>query len=163
MVVMGRLVGVHGVRGWLKVESYTQPRANIFRYSPWYLEDADSWRETAVSDGRPQGKGLVVKLEGIDDRDAAAAMIGTDVAVRREQLPALDGEDYYWSDLIGLSVVTTRGENLGVVHNLMETGANDVLIVRGDRERLVPYVRGRVVTAIDLDAGRIEVDWDADF
>ena len=82
MVVMGRLVGVHGVRGWLKVESYTQPRDNIFRYSPWYLADAECWREAAVTDGRPRGKGLVVKLEGIDDRDAAAAMIGTDVAVR---------------------------------------------------------------------------------
>ncbi len=163
MVVMGRLVGVHGVRGWLKVESYTQPRDNIFQYSPWYLADAERWHEVAVTDGRPRGKGLVVKLEGIDDRDAAAAMIGTDVAVRREQLPNLGSEEFYWSDLIGLEVVTTQGDALGVVHNLMETGANDVLVVRGDRERLVPWVRGRIVRAIDLDAGRIEVHWDADF
>ena len=156
-------MGVYGVRGWLKIESYTQPRDNIFGYTPWWLETSDGWRETEVVAGRPQGKGLVVQLNGVEDRDQAAALMDTNIAIERGQLPELPKREYYWADLKGLEVVTQDGVSLGRVENLLETGANDVLIVRGERERLVPYIPEQVVTRIDLQAGRIEVDWDADF
>lgn len=163
MIVIGRFVGVYGIRGWLKLESYAEPREKIFDYSPWWLQSGGNWREVSVAEGRPHGKGLVARLDGIEDRDQAAALTGVDIALKREQLPALPEQEYYWSDLIGLRVVTTDGTGLGEVSNLIETGANDVLIVRGERERLVPYIRDRVVTRIDLEGGVIEVDWDADF
>lgn len=162
-VIVGRLAGVYGVKGWLRLASYTQPADNVFDYTPWWLLTRDGPTRTEPVEGRAHGKGFVVKLEGIDDRDAAAALVGIDVAAARDALPALAEGEYYWSDLIGLEVETVDGVALGRVERLFETGANDVLVVRGDRERLIPYLRDRVVRRIDPDAGRIVVDWDADF
>ena len=113
--------------------------------------------------GREQGKTLIARLPGLGDRDTARSLIDTEIAVYRDQLPEAANGEYYWSDLVGLSVVTVQGEELGTVERLIETGANDVLVVTGDRERLVPFVVGRYVKSVDLGAGRIEVDWDPDF
>jgi 16S rRNA processing protein RimM len=116
-----------------------------------------------VRDGRPHGKGVVALLASCADREQAQALAGTEVAVRREQLPALAEGEYYWTDLIGLEVVCRDGRSLGRVTGLVETGANDVLVVQGDRERLLPFVPGPVVLAVDLVAGQVRVDWDPDF
>ncbi|MFK8015575.1 MAG: ribosome maturation factor RimM [Gammaproteobacteria bacterium] len=159
-VIVGRLAGVYGVRGWLRVQSYTQPLDNILRYSPWSI---DGETAVAVTQGKAHGKGLVVHLDGVDDRDVAAKLIGREISVDREQLPTLSEGDYYWSDLIGLTVVNLEGDALGTVTRMLETGAHDVMVIDGDRERLVPYARERVVHNVDLEAGRILVDWDAAF
>lgn len=163
-VSLGRISGCHGVRGWVKVVSYTEPRTNIFEYQPWLLCRGADRRETAVVEGREHGRTLIARLVGVDDRDAARELIGLEIAVHRAQLPEPAEGEFYWTDLIGLTVATTKGQVLGVVDRLMETGANDVLVVKGDdRERLVPFIRDQIVRIIDLDAGTMEVDWDPEF
>jgi len=163
VIVLGEVVGAHGVRGEIKVYSATRPRENIFDYSPWRLESSGEFRHRALIRGRRQGKGLVAQLEGIDDREAALSLRGSRIGVLRSQLPALDDEEYYWADLQGMQVITRQGVDLGIVTGLMETGANDVMVVRGDRERLIPYVPDRYVVSVDAAAGVLEVDWDPEF
>jgi 16S rRNA processing protein RimM len=163
-IVVGRISGLYGVRGWVKVFSHTKPRENILSYSTWYLKRNGEWLATGLEDGRSQGKGVVAKLKGCDDRDAAAALMDTTVAIRREQLPQAQSDEYYWTDLQGLRVINLEGVELGTVNHLLETGANDVLVVKqGKEERLIPFVQGQFVTRIDLDAGEMTVDWDPDF
>jgi len=161
MVVLGRVAGVHGLHGWVKVFSDTEPRENILTYSPWYLGTPAQPRE--VLGGRLQGKGLVARLAGCSDRDRAAGLVGMEIAVRRDQLPPATADEFYWTDLEGLRVETESGETLGLVHHLFSTGANDVLVVRGSRERLVPFLWGTVVEDVDFEQGLIRVRWDPDF
>lgn len=164
-VLIGRIVGLHGVQGWLKIESWAEPRVRIFDYQPWLIGKAPGM-ETKVSGatGRPQGKGMVAQLPGVDDREQAAALVGNDIYVAREQLPAAAEGEYYWVDLEGLEVVTTEGVALGRVSHLFATGANDVVVVRnGERERLIPFIQGSYVRSVDLSAGRMVVDWDPEF
>jgi 16S rRNA processing protein RimM len=116
-----------------------------------------------MAEGHQQGKGVVARLAECDNRDQAYALMGSEIAVRRDQLPATAPGEYYWSELQGLDVVNTDGESLGTVDHLLETGANDVLVVKGDRERLIPFVMDEVVIAVDREQGRIRVDWDKDF
>ncbi len=162
LVALGRISGLHGVQGWVKVHSDTRPRENILGYSPWYLLRKGGWEARRVLGGRPQGKTLVAQLEGCTDRDQARELMGATIAVRRSQLDG-DGDDYYWTDLEGLQVVTTGGVALGVVDHLMETGSNDVLVVRGERERLIPWLPDQVIREVSLEEGRILVEWDPDF
>jgi 16S rRNA processing protein RimM len=164
-VLVGRIVGLYGVQGWLKIESWTEPRTQIFKYQPWLLEKAPGEvTEVAGITGRPQGKGLICQLPGVDGRDAAAALVGQDIHVARELLPPPGRDEYYWVDLEGLEVVTTEGVPLGRVSHLFATGANDVVVVRdGTRERLVPFVQGTYVRSVDLSGGRMVVDWDPEF
>ncbi|MHB8454468.1 MAG: ribosome maturation factor RimM [Acidiferrobacterales bacterium] len=162
LVIMGRISGLFGVRGWLKVKSHTRQRADILDYRCWLLRLKEGWKEFSLTEGRIHGPGLVVQLEGIADRDAAATLVGADIAVHESRLPAPDSGQYYWAQLEGLEVVNSQGVGLGTVRNLFETGANDVMVVVGERERLVPFVRG-VVRRVDLAAGTVLVDWDADF
>lgn len=163
VLIVGHINGLYGVRGWLRIFSYTDPREKIIRYTPWLIGTEGRWRNVEVEDGRAQGKGVVVKLTGCDNRDAAALLIGQDVAIRRDQLEKLDSGEYYWADLEGLRVVTGSGIELGIVDHLFATGANDVVVVRGERERLLPFVQGEVIRNIDLQRGVMEVDWDPDF
>lgn len=163
VLIVGRIQGVFGVRGWVKVYSYTRPRDNIIGYSPWLIGREGHWRSLQVEDGRAQGKGVVVKLKGCDGRDDAVSLISLDIAIRRDQLERLGSGEFYWADLEGLRVVTVSGIELGVVDHLFETGANDVVVVRGDRERLLPFIRDEVIRRIDLRQGVMEVDWDPDF
>lgn len=162
-IVVGRISGLYGVRGWVKVYSHTQPRDNILNYSPWYLRQQGGWKALKLVDGKPHGKGIVARLEGYDDRDLSATLIQQDVAILREQLPAAAEDEYYWSDLIGLEVITLDGVSLGKVEHLLETGSNDVLVVQGERERLIPYVPEQVIHQVDLAAQQISVDWDPEF
>ncbi len=164
LVLLGRIVGVHGVRGELRLESYTEPRARIFAYQPWRVRSAAGERLIEGCRGRVHGKGLVAVLPGVDDRDAAAALVGTEIWVARSALPDPQPGEYYWSDLEGLEVVTIAGESLGTVSHLIATGANDVLVVKdATRERLIPFLVGQFVTEVDLVDGRVTVDWDAQF
>ncbi len=162
-MILGRVTGLYGVRGWVKVHSHTNPPHNILQYSRWHLQIGDEWQAVNVLDGRRHGKGLIALLEGWQDRDAGRSLLGVQIAVERSQLPALPPEEHYWADLIGLRVVNAAEVELGRVDSLMETGSNDVLVVRNHRERLIPYVPGDVVLEVDLTAGVIRVDWDADF
>ncbi|MBE0509636.1 MAG: ribosome maturation factor RimM [Chromatiales bacterium] len=164
LIVLGRITGLYGVRGWVKVFSHTQPRENILGYPLWLIGDAGQWRSIALEDGRVHGKGVVAKLKGCDDRDAAAALMGQSIAIRREQLPPAPEGEYYWADLLGLAVSNLEGVSLGVVEQLLETGANDVLVVVQDElERLIPFVQGQFVKEIDLANRRLIVDWDPEF
>jgi 16S rRNA processing protein RimM len=163
-VTLGRISGAHGVKGWVKVYSETSPRENILAYSPWDLVRAGSRQRIEVAAGRPQGKILVARLEGCDDRDAAEALVGCEIRVPRSRLPDdLAPGEYYWADLVGLRVETLEGVELGRIARLFETGANDVIVVAGERERLLPYVWQQVVREVDLAAGVMRVDWDPDF
>ncbi len=162
-IVMGRIAGPYGIRGWVHVVSFTTPPENLLEYRPWYLGRDRRWQDSGIVEARRHGKGLVAKLPGCDDRDAAAALKGTQIGVHREQLPGPGEGEYYWHDLVGLRVQTTQGMELGTVDHLIDTGANDVLVVRGERERLIPFIRGQVVLSIDLAAGEMRVDWDPEF
>lgn len=164
-VLVGRIVGLYGVQGWLKIESWTEPRTRIFDYQPWLLTAAPGTEvEVSGIKGRPQGKGLICFVPGTDDRDKAAALVGQDIFIARELLPPPDKDEYYWVDLEGLEVVTTEGVSLGRVSHLFATGANDVVVVRdGERERLIPFVQGTYVRSVDLSGGRMVVDWDPEF
>lgn len=160
-VALGYISAVHGIKGWVKVYSWTRPMESILKYQPWLL--GEEKRPVRIVDGRKQGKGLVALLPGFEDREQAIALVGQQVFVEREQLPPTGEGEYYWSDLEGLDVHTTNGQVLGQVERLMETGANDVLVIRGEREHLVPFVQGQYVKRVDLEGGLIEVDWDPDF
>ncbi|MGR9087103.1 MAG: ribosome maturation factor RimM [Gammaproteobacteria bacterium] len=160
---VGKISGVFGVRGWLRVFSYTAPPENILNYSPWIVKKGDAVRTVRLLDGKLHGRAIVVQLEGVADRDQAEALMGSSVCILKEQLPKTREGEYYWNDLIGLKVETCQGLDLGLVDGLMETGANDVLIVKGERERAIPFLQGRTIRAIDLDRGVIQVDWDPDF
>jgi 16S rRNA processing protein RimM len=163
-IAVGRISGIYGVKGWVKVYSHTRPRENILRYSTWQLQQGDGWQARALENGRRHGKAIIAKLDGCDDRDAAAALMGTTIAISREQLPEPAPGEYYWADLQGLEVVNQDGIELGRVSHLLETGANDVLVVKqGETERLIPFVTEQFVTDIDLEAGRMRVDWDPEF
>jgi 16S rRNA processing protein RimM len=159
-VILGRISGVYGVKGWVKVHSFTEPRENIVGFDHWILEHGARPERVELEAGRSQGKHIGAKLRGIDDRDAAGRLVGADISVARGALPTCGPGEYYWTDLEGLAVHSVEGEPLGVVDHLIETGAHDVLVLAGDGERLIPFVVPDVVRRVDLDAGVIVVDWD---
>jgi 16S rRNA processing protein RimM len=161
-VAVGRVVGLFGVRGWVKVYSYTRPREAILNYRPWLIESKGAWRTFEIAEGRAQGKGIVAQLRGYDDREMAAELIGSEIAVSIAQLPAAGNNEYYWAEIEGLRVVNLAGQELGRVSHLFETGgANDVMVVQGERERLIPFANS-IVQNVDRNAGVIHVDWDAE-
>jgi 16S rRNA processing protein RimM len=162
-ISVGKVSGVFGVKGWVKVFSFTDPRENILTYSPWLLKKGDQTKTVNVVDGQSQSKTIVAQLSGIDDRDQAAGLMGWDIFISRDQLPTAAKGEYYWSELIGLNVETIDGIQLGVVDSLLETGANDVIIIQGERERVIPFLQGQTIINVDLDAGNIIVDWDPEF
>ena len=162
-VLLGRLVAAHGVQGQLRLQSYTEPPANLLGYRPWIL--VQDGRELVIErpSGRQAGQVLVVGVPGVTGRDGAMAMVGAEVYVERANLPNAAPGEYYWSDLEGLEVVAIDGTSLGRVSHLFATGANDVMVVKGERQRLIPFLPDQVVRGVDLGAGRIEVDWDPEF
>ncbi|MGZ8953028.1 MAG: ribosome maturation factor RimM [Methylobacter sp.] len=162
-VSVGKISGVFGVKGWVKVFSFTDPRGNILTYSPWLLKKGGETKTVNVVDGQLQGKTIVAQLADVNDRDQAASLMGWDIFITQDQLPKAAKGEYYWSDLIGLNVETIDGVQLGVVDSLLETGANDVIIVQGERERVIPFLQGQTIINVDLDAGKIVVDWDPEF
>lgn len=163
-VVIGQIHGLHGVQGAVKLLSFCEPRERLGRYQPWTLVLPDgSHRELRHGKLGMAGKALVCTLDGVTDRDQAALLIGAEIRVARDTLPKLPDGEYYWSDLIGLTVRNLDGVELGRITEMLRTGANDVMQVEGDRIRLLPYVPGQWVKAIDLATGVMTVDWDPDF
>jgi 16S rRNA processing protein RimM len=187
-LVVGQLAGVFGVKGWLKIRSYTQPDSNIFSYSPWWLKTAQGLKKVEVTDYSARPQGFVVQLKGIDDRDVAAQLGKIEIVISADLLPELASDDYYYHQLIGLKIISIFSESgpilpssdavlnedysgvlLGCVSDVLETGANDVLVVKpcqgsvDEQERLIPYVREQYVIDISLEKGEIQVDWDPTF
>ena len=164
MITVGRLHGAFGVRGEVKLESFTDPLRAIGKYLPWTLRDARGVERACESVRvREGGKGLIATIPGIEDKDAADALRGVDVLVPRSALPPPAPGEYYWVDLEGLRVVNVEGADFGVVSHLFSTGANDVLVARGERERMIPFVQPDFIRSVDFDAGVVTVDWDAEF
>lgn len=164
LIAVGKLHGAFGVRGEVKLESHTDPAQAIARYQPWILRDVrgDEHSVTGVR-VRPGAKGLIATLPEVQDRDAAEALRGVEIFVPRSALPPPAPGEYYWVDLEGLRVVNLEGVEFGTVSHLFDTGANLVLVVQGERERMIPFVQPDYVREVDFDAGIIRVDWDADF
>jgi 16S rRNA processing protein RimM len=162
MVVMGRVAAPFGVKGWIKVQPFTQTLDGLLQYPAWWLGREGQWRESRLEGGSVHGRSLLAKLRGCDDREAAARLKGLEIAVPRSALPASEEGEHYWSDLVGLQVLNREGVALGQVAGLLETGASQVLVVQGERERLIPFVEP-VVVAVDVPGGRLTVDWGADF
>ncbi len=163
-IPLGRIVGAFGIRGQIKIESWTDPRDAIFRYQPWILVDpAGVEREYSGARGRESGKHLVAEFPGVTDRDVVEAMRGTEILVPRSALPPPRPGEFYWVDLEGFRVLNVDGTDFGTVSHLFSTGANDVLMVRGERERLVPFVEPDFVQSVDFEARLITVDWDPEF
>jgi len=159
---MGRIGAPFGVRGWVKVQPFTAAVENLMDYPAWWVGTGAEWQEYAVTEAKVHGRAVIARLEGCNDRDTAARFRGKEIAVSRAQLPETGPNEYYWSDLIGLNVVNGAGQDLGRVTHMMETGANDVLVVQGERERLIPFLAD-VITAVDLEGGVLRVNWDADY
>ena len=162
MVVMGRVSAPFGVKGWIKVQPFTAAPANLLSYTVWWLGRDDAWVKYAVSNVQVHGRSVVAQFEGCEDREAAARFRGMQVAIPRDALPQTDANEFYWADLVGLKVVNGAAQHLGHVVRLLETGANDVLVVEGERERLIPFIAD-VVKQVDLGSGVITVDWGADY
>ncbi len=161
-IQVGRVNGLFGTRGWVKVFSHTRPRENLLTYNPWFLRTDGEWQAFQVLEARQHHGGVIARLAGVDDRDQAGVLVRRDVAIKREQLGPASTGDYYWADLVGLRVVNRAGEELGRVSSLMETGAHDVLRIEGKREYLIPFVRDVYVLAVDLIGGEMQVDWHLD-
>lgn len=193
-IVLGSISGVFGIRGWIKVFSETEPRENIVEYKTWWIrparqssgrkartEPTAAWRRIDVLEGRRQSKTVVARLDGIETPEAAQLLIGYEIAVERSQMPPLKKGEFYWTDLIGHTVLDRDGNRLGTVERMFATGANDVVVVRGDADRqsiadesgsdrsttdneiLIPWILGSVIVDVDIEAGQIVVDWDPDY
>jgi 16S rRNA processing protein RimM len=159
---MGRVAAPFGVKGWVRIQVFTEALDSLLDYPTWWVGREGDWHERQVEEADVHGRTLVARLAGCDDREAAAALAGAQVAVTRDALPEPEAGEYYWRDLQGLRVANLQGEELGTVSHLLETGAHDVLVVEGDRERLIPFVDAYVVK-VDLARGELVVDWGADF
>ena len=159
-VIVGQVAGVFGIKGWLKIRSETEPLTNILHYSPWYLKIDQQWQRFELQTGQPHGKGLIVQLKGCLDRNQAEELVRAEIAVESEQLPKLAENEYYWSDLIGLTVQNKQGLTLGTISKMLPTGANDVLVIEGQGPQvLIPYVLDYYVFDIDLEQKTMLVDW----
>ena len=163
-MIIGKIVGVYGIKGWLKILSFTRPKENIIEYGPWLVKQNEEWQEMPLAESKTQGKGLIACFEGITDRDEALSLVGSEIAIKQEQLPATRDGEFYWRHLINMQVVNEQNEILGVVTELLETGANDVLVVEAEKQRyLIPYVQDVYIKDIDIEQGIMQVDWQSDF
>lgn len=165
-IPVGKISGVFGVKGWVKVFSFTEPRENILEYKPLYIRRHGDWLPIDVNGGQLQGKAVVMSLENVIDREQAMALIGSELAIKRSQLVETEDDEFYWADLIGLSVINTEDQLLGQVDHLLETGANDVLVVNAieaDTQYLIPFVLEETVLDVDLENKQIRVDWQTDY
>lgn len=174
LISVGRAAGVFGVKGWIKIQSHTEPHKNILNYTPWWLKTRHGVKSFEVDEVQVRAQDILVHFKGLDDRDVARQLLPAEVAVDKSQFEALEEGEFYWHQLIGLSVVSEfegKPQVLGKVTKMLETGANDVLVVRGesgnkgseDKERLIPYVPDIYIKSVDVEAGEIRVDWDPEF
>ncbi len=162
-ILLARVTGAFGIRGDVKLQSFTDPLAAAFRYQPWLLARNGVEQTLEGVIGRETSKGLVAHFPGVDDRDAAEALGGSEIWVARDRLPPPKPGEFYWVDLEGLKVTNLDGVEFGTVSHLFDTGANDVMVVEGERQRLIPFLYDQFVKDVDFEAGKITVDWDAEF
>mmetsp|Transcript_17752 Transcript_17752/g.26647 ORF Transcript_17752/g.26647 Transcript_17752/m.26647 type:complete len:177 (+) Transcript_17752:246-776(+) len=169
-LVIGKIGAPYGVKGWVKVTSYTHELDGVFAYTPWLLGQEQEGKEYVVDQWRTHNKGLVAKLVGVENRDDAESIKNLDISIKAEMLPELGDNDVYWRELVGMQVVTDKGYDLGTVKDMFETGANDVMLVKaknndafGQKERLLPFLHDQVVLNVDKQAKSITVDWDPGF
>lgn len=168
-VVLAKIGRVHGIKGWLKLNSFTSPPANILTYAELHTEVDNAPRLLHIDDSRQQQKGLIVHFEGFDDPETSSSLTGCEIWVHKLDMPALEAGSFYWHELQGLQVTNLQGQLFGSVQRLMETGANDVLVVAptaescDTRERLIPFLPESVIVEVSLQEQRITVDWDADY
>ena len=163
IINIGKISGVFGIKGWVKIFSFTHPKENIIKYSPWLLKKGTETKSVKPIDGALQNKAIIAQIQGVNNRNDAESLMGWDIFISPDQLPETAEDEYYWSDLIGLNVETIHGVQFGVVESLLETGANDVLIIQGDRERVIPFLQGSIIVDIDLNKKIMIVDWDPEF
>ncbi len=161
-LLIGKINGFFGIKGWVKIFSYTEPKVNILSYQPWWLFEDDSWKSYKILDGREQSKTIVVQLEGVNDRNQSQKFIGRDIYIDKSQLPELTDGQFYWHELTGFHVINLEKVELGKVDYLVDTGANHVLVVKGDKEHWIPYIEPFLVS-IEKDTKKIIVDWDENF
>lgn len=162
IVTLGKIAGTFGVRGWVKVQSFTEPPENIFEYDNWRIRRRGEWTMVTIEDGRVTAKGVLVKLQGIDTPEEARLYAGAEIGVARSEMPALAPGEYYWSDLEGLEARSPNGEVLGRIDHFRRAPGGDIVVVRGEREHWIPFVKDRIVK-IDLEAGHVVFDWAADW
>jgi len=161
-VVAGKIGAAHGIKGWLKIFSYTDPIDNLLDYQPWWIQSAatqDGWQKLKIVHSQVHGQALLVGFADIHDRDAAARLTNKEIYIEQKLLPKLAEGEYYWSQLEGLEVKNLQGFVFGRVTHLMETGANDVMFVKGEKEYCLPYLPGQVIKHIDLAKNEMIVDW----
>ena len=176
--ILGKISGFYGVKGWVKLYSYTDPRDNIVKYSSLNIKlpgqqcSAEQWQTIKLDAGKIHGKGVIANFSGYDTREAAASLIGSELSVQRGDFKPSAQDEYFWADLIGLQVINLEGIELGLVSRLMETSANDVLVVKAfesgaetqsEEEILIPFVQPLYIKGVDLKSGVISVDWHADW
>jgi 16S rRNA processing protein RimM len=162
LVVMGRIAAPFGVKGWVKVQPFTAATKSLTAYATWWLGRDGDWQERQIERAQVQGRVVVAKLEGCEDPETAMLLRGRPVAIPRDAFPQTEANEFYWADLIGLRVVNGAAQDFGEVTEVMETGANEVLVVHGERERLIPFIAD-VIMEVDLDAGVVRVDWGVDY
>jgi 16S rRNA processing protein RimM len=169
-IILGKVGAVNGIKGWLKIHSFTDEQEAILDYFPWSLKLGNKTQSVEITDWRRHNNGLIVKVGHIDDRDEAQALVGSEIITTDSALPELPEGDFYWRDLITMQVVTTQGYDLGIVADMLETGANDVLVVKanrndgfGKKERLIPYLMDQVIKSVSIENKQICVDWDPGF
>ena len=161
-ITVGKFGAAYGIRGWLHLLSFTDPVDNIFNYAEWQVRHCDQWEILHLEQGKAHGKRLIVKIKEINDREAAREYTNDKIFIERDALPELSDDEHYWADLTGATVITQNGITLGIVKELLATGSNDVLVVAGERERLIPYTKD-VIVNIDKTKNEITVDWDPEF
>ncbi|MGL9733951.1 MAG: ribosome maturation factor RimM [Symbiopectobacterium sp.] len=169
-IVMGKIGSTYAIRGWLRVFSSTEETERIFDYQPWHIQSQGSWQIVEIESWKHHNQDLIIKVKGVDDRNAANLLTNAEIVVDSAQFPDLEEGNYYWKDLFGCEVITSAGYQLGKVIDMMETGSNDVLVVKanlkdafGAKERLIPFLTGQVIKFVDLSTKTIEVDWDPSF
>ncbi len=162
-IVIGKIGATHGIHGWLKIHAYTEIKANILSYDPWYISDPQAqWQPLSREDSKVSGDLILAKFPGLDTPEEARLLTGKEIAITRGQLPKLKNNEYYWSDLIGLTVINKTGEVYGKVIYLIETGSNDVLVVKNEsKEQAIPFLMGSVILSVDLIRKEIHVDWES--
>lgn len=163
VIVIGRVGKTYGVHGWIKIHSFTEPKENILDYTPWQLFLDGKWQSIKIEESRKHGEGFVALLANCKNPEEANYYVGAEIAIFREQLPPLEEGEYYWTDLEGLTVLTTTGTTLGIVDHFLQAGGNPVMVVKGERERLIPFRPQEFIVKVDLQAKTIEVNWDPEF
>ena len=162
-VIVGRMGSTYGVKGWIKIHSYTDPVESLLDYRPWYINRTGQWQEISMTEGKVHGRGIIAHMEGVDVKEDAKYFAGVEVAVHRDQLPPLETGEFYLDDLPGLNVITIQGNLLGEVQQVLETGASEVLVINGQKQHMVPLVLDRYVKKIDFKQKLVTVDWDPEF